>query len=108
MSAKNFVATIASAASTSNGVDLGHSEYFDTVYVNNKAGSEITIQVSNDGTTFGTLFHRGVSTFSTAIVASAASGSWQPVGAAHRYIRAVATGTVANGGSVEFAVAIRR
>lgn len=100
-----YTATIASAASTSDSVDLGPA-LFDRVYVNNTATAAITIYASDDNNTFLPLYRNNSAvagaTFVAESIASAYSGTWVPIAVGHRYLKAVATGTVADGGTVKF------
>lgn len=96
---------IASGASTSSSIDIG-ATYFDRIYVNNTANAQISIYASDDNVSFVPLFRNNSSvagsTFVAETIGSAYSGSWVPIAIGHRYLQFVATGTVANGGSVKF------
>jgi hypothetical protein len=103
-----ITATIASATSTSDAVDLGPGLFFNRVYVNNTALAQISIYASDDNSTFLPLYRNNSSvagaTFVAETIASAYSGFWVPIAVGHRYLKAVATGTVADGGTVKFSV----
>lgn len=108
MSVQGFTATIASGAATSTAIDLGYAKSLDRVYVNNEAGAEIKLEASVEGDEFYTLTRQDDSifgkSFTTQIIGSALSGNWVGVEAGHRFIRAIATGAVADGGNVYFSV----
>jgi hypothetical protein len=107
MPIQGFTATIASGASTSDVIDLGYAD-FRKVLVDNKAKAAIRFQGSIDNSTFSGINRqddaiRGVS-HTTQTLGSALSGRWCEIDFGTRYIRVVATGTVADGGFVYFSV----
>jgi len=103
-----ITATIASATSTSDAVDLGPGLAYSRVYINNTARAQIAIHASDDNSTFLPLYRNNSAvvggTFVAEVIASAYSGFWVPIAIGHRYLKAVATGTVADGGTVKFSV----
>lgn len=104
MAKQYFTAVIASGAATSNTLDLG-TDQFKRVYIDNKAGGEISLLGSGDGSTFGLIKRfvqsAGCSVVSTYIIGSAHSATWVGIdGDLPRYVRVLATGAAANGASV--------
>lgn len=95
---------IASGASASSYYDFGgKAGTYITVY--QTAGSSLDLYGSNDASTFGQVFER-VNTapvqYQSMIVGSNTSGGWaQMVCPAVRYVKFVATATVANGTTVK-------
>lgn len=96
---QQFVLTIASGTDSAS-VDTGQSPY-KVCWVNNQATAEIAIQGSGDGTNYYQVkLASGVINWTDLDIASAQSGNYVQLPALPRYVKVVATGTVANGGTV--------
>ncbi len=106
MAHQGFTAVIASAAATSNTLDLG-SAGFRKVFINNEAGGAIHLNVGTDSSTFSPLQVDSTATaavgYSTHTIGSAFSGKWVPVDLPFRYVQVEATGAAADGANVYFA-----
>lgn len=99
-----FTATIASGADTAT-IDFGAQGDYRAVYVNNEASAEIDLHGSGDGTNFYELNVRTTSNvveWQSLTIGSALSGNYVELPPLPRYVKVIATGAVANGGTVYF------